>query len=165
MIIDVLRRRPLLATIIVLVFSVTAVIIYILSHNNNASNKYYSPHDVTSGKVPAKGQFSIEGIVVKGSYKKLGEGGLNQFMLSGGGHRLTVRSELVMPDIFTEGEPVVAKGMLNKEGIFIARYVLVLQREPNNFFYTPQDIANKNMPKKKYFTGGWGLTKINSCFN
>ena len=54
------------------------------------------------------------------------------------GSEITMQYEGVLPDLFREGQGVIAKGRLNQQGLFIAEEVLAKHDEN----YMPPEIAD-----------------------
>lgn len=59
-------------------------------------------------------------------------------MLTDYAHDVTVRYSGVLPDLFREGQGIVARGRLNGDGTFVAEEVLAKHDEN----YMPPDVAD-----------------------
>ena len=98
---------------------------------------YYDPSQVASGKAPASKRFRIGGMVVKGSVAR-NPGDLEvRFVLTDFSHEVPVEYTGVLPDLFREGQGVVAEGHLDKAGGFAATEVLARHDER----YMPPEVA------------------------
>lgn len=89
----------------------------------------------------------IGGIVVKRSVKRLPDGSV-EFQLTDTLHAITVRYQGLLPDLFREGQGIIAVGELTSKHTFVARQVLAKHDEN----YTPLkpkalDTAEKNAHK------------------
>jgi len=97
---------------------------------------FYSPTEVYTGKAPADRMFRIGGMVEKGSVKRSPDGLKVEFVVTDFNQRLTVRYQGLLPDLFREGQGVVAQGRL-QERVFLAREVLAKHDEN----YMPPEAA------------------------
>lgn len=112
---------------------------------------YYSPTQVTEGEAPAKRAFRIGGLVVENSVHRDPKSLKVRFVLTDTKEQITVNYEGILPDLFREGQGIVANGKLNSNGIFIADTVLAKHDEN----YMPPEVAQslneaKNTTKKSY---------------
>ncbi len=85
--------------------------------------------DVVAGDYPKSRNFRIGGLVVENSVERA-EGSLEmQFRVTDMNCELRVRYTGVLPDLFREGQGVVAHGELSPEGIFVANKILAKHDE------------------------------------
>ena len=83
---------------------------------------FYSPSDIIAHpeKVPEGRAFRIGGLVEQGSVKR--DRGLEiQFVVTDGKNAVPVKFSGVLPDLFREGQGVVAMGTRGINGVFTAR--------------------------------------------
>ena len=93
--------------------------------------------DVNEGKYPANRNFRVGGLVVEGSVERE-TGALEiQFDLTDLNTELTVIYSGILPDLFREGQGIVAHGRLGTDGRFIADEVLAKHDEK----YMPPEVA------------------------
>lgn len=97
---------------------------------------FYSPTEVYTGKAPADRMFRIGGMVEKGSVKRSPDGLKVEFVVTDFNQRLVVKYQGLLPDLFREGQGVVAQGRL-EERVFLAREVLAKHDEN----YMPPEAA------------------------
>jgi cytochrome c-type biogenesis protein CcmE len=83
-------------------------------------------------------RFRLGGLVENGSLKR-GEGTTVSFLVTDKRATLPVTFTGVLPDLFREGQGVVAEGMLTSEGVFHADSVLAKHDEK----YMPPEVAKK----------------------
>jgi cytochrome c-type biogenesis protein CcmE len=103
---------------------------------------FFSPSDVSAGKAPSGRVFRVGGMVTEGSFKR-GSGSLEaRFVLTDFSNSVTVSYTGVLPDLFREGQGVIARGKLDGN-LFVAEEVLAKHDEN----YMPPDVAD--MLKKK----------------
>jgi cytochrome c-type biogenesis protein CcmE len=87
--------------------------------------------------VPAGVDFRIGGLVQQGSVKR-GPGAVVHFVVTDGRHAVPVEYDGVLPDLFREGQGVVAAGALDGSGMFDASEVLAKHDER----YMPPDVVD-----------------------
>lgn len=97
---------------------------------------YFTPHAITQGEAPINRPIRIGGLVVPGSVQR-GEGLHVNFTLTDGRSEVKVSYTGVLPDLFKEGQGIVAMGTLNNLGQLHA--VQVLAKHDEN--YMPKEVA------------------------
>jgi cytochrome c-type biogenesis protein CcmE len=98
---------------------------------------YYDPSQVAEGKAPAAKRFRIGGMVVKGSVARNAGDLQVRFVLTDFAHQVPVEYTGVLPDLFREGQGIIAHGTLNSSGAFVADEVLAKHDEK----YMPPEVA------------------------
>src|SRR5262249_38260236 len=99
---------------------------------------FYTPSEVTEKHLDAGQRFRLGGLVEAGSLKR-GEGTTVSFLVTDKRATLPVTYTGVLPDLFREGQGVVAEGMLGADGVFHANSVLAKHDEK----YMPPEVAKK----------------------
>lgn len=97
---------------------------------------FYSPTQVQNGEAPATRNFRIGGLVVAGSVVRNPDNLKVSFDLTDTMNTVTVSYDGILPDLFREGQGIVANGTL-KEGVFVADEVLAKHDEN----YMPPEVA------------------------
>ncbi len=97
---------------------------------------FYSPSEVAAQHVPEARRFRLGGLVEPASVKRLADGVTVEFKVTDMQAALPVIYRGVLPDLFREGQGVVAEGML-KGGVFQASEVLAKHDEN----YMPPEVA------------------------
>ena len=100
---------------------------------------FYSPSDIAAHpeKVPAGRAFHIGGLVQQGSLKH--DAGLDvRFTVTDGKNAVPVHYSGVLPDLFREGQGVVAAGTRGNDGVFTASEVLAKHDEK----YMPPEVVD-----------------------
>ena len=93
--------------------------------------------EVTKGNYPEDRNFRVGGLVVEDSVRrKPGELEVS-FDLTDLGSELTVTYAGILPDLFREGQGIIAHGRLNDDGVFVADEVLAKHDEN----YMPPEVA------------------------
>ena len=99
---------------------------------------FFSPSDVAAGKPPAERAFRLGGMVVEGSVERGGDGLTVRFVVTDFAQSVPVKFTGILPDLFTEGQGVVAQGRLGPDGTFLASEVLAKHDET----YMPPEVAD-----------------------
>ena len=98
--------------------------------------------EVTQGNYPEDRNFRVGGLVVDGSLRRQpGELEIS-FDLTDNRNELTVSYAGILPDLFREGQGIIAHGRLNDDGIFVADEVLAKHDEN----YMPPEVAESLAP-------------------
>ena len=90
---------------------------------------FFSTTDVIEGKAPKDSLFRLGGMVIKGSVERPNDGMMVRFKLTDFSKDVTVEYTGILPDLFREGQGIVANGKLNPQGVFIAEEVLAKHDE------------------------------------
>ncbi len=99
---------------------------------------FYTPTEVTQKHLNTGQRFRLGGLVEDGSVKR-GEGTSVSFAITDKRSTLPVTFTGVLPDLFREGQGVVAEGTLGPDGVFRADSVLAKHDEK----YMPPEVAKK----------------------
>jgi cytochrome c-type biogenesis protein CcmE len=97
---------------------------------------FLSPSEIAA-KMPSPSQrLRIGGLVENGSVQKAGE--TVTFTVTDNAHDLKVRYTGLLPDLFREGQGIVAEGKMGTDGVFAASEVLAKHDEK----YMPKEVAD-----------------------
>jgi cytochrome c-type biogenesis protein CcmE len=129
------RRRMVLVGLIVL--GVGAAVAFALTAFQENLLYYYTPTDLNAGKAPLDRAFRVGGMVPEGSFKRAAGSLEARFELTDYAHNVTVSYSGVLPDLFREGQGVIARGRLGADGVFVAQEVLAKHDEN----YMPPAVA------------------------
>jgi cytochrome c-type biogenesis protein CcmE len=99
---------------------------------------FYTPTEVAEKHLDSGQRFRLGGLVEDGSFKR-GEGTSVSFAITDKRATLPVTFTGVLPDLFREGQGVVAEGALGPDGVFRADSVLAKHDEK----YMPPEVAKK----------------------
>ena len=131
------RRNRLALVALIVVASGGAVTLAMLALNENL-NLFYSPIDIVEGRAPVDTMIRAGGMVVDGSVSRSSEDLAVQFVISDmKTAEVTVRYTGILPDLFREGQGIVARGRLNESGVLVAEEVLAKHDEN----YMPPEVA------------------------
>ncbi|HYE01443.1 MAG TPA: cytochrome c maturation protein CcmE [Alphaproteobacteria bacterium] len=98
---------------------------------------FYSPSDVQAKTLTEAQRFRLGGLVEPGSLAKLPDGISVTFKVTDGAAALPVAYTGILPDLFREGQGVVAEGSLGPDGVFKAKEILAKHDEN----YMPPEVA------------------------
>ncbi len=128
-------QRKLL--VVLVLFGVAVATALGLSAFNQNLLYFYSPTQIKAGEAPANRSFRIGGLVVMGSVKHDAKDLGVRFDLTDNTETVAVKYTGILPDLFREGQGIVATGKIQPNGVFIAQQVLAKHDEK----YMPPDVA------------------------
>lgn len=129
------RRQRLLAVGVVLAGVAIAVTFALRAFRENLM-MFYAPSQVASGEAPVGHAFRLGGLVTVGSVQRV-PGQLDvSFVLTDLKQDIKVAYSGILPDLFREGQGIIAHGTLGTDGVFHADEVLAKHDES----YTPPEI-------------------------
>ena len=131
------RKKRLILIAIMVVGAGIATGFALKSFNENLMY-FFSTTDVTDGKAPKDALFRLGGMVIKGSVERPNAGMMVRFKLTDFSKEVTVEYTGILPDLFREGQGIVAHGKLNNKGVFIAEEVLAKHDEN----YMPPEVRD-----------------------
>ena len=137
------RQRFILVGLLVIGVSV-AIGLALLALRENI-NLFFSPTQVKAGEAPRQANFRLGGMVVEGSVRRPDTDLLVEFVLTDTIEQVTVTYRGLLPDLFREGQGIVAQGILNNDGVFEATQVLAKHDEN----YMPPEVAEALKKAKK----------------
>ncbi|MCP4494893.1 MAG: cytochrome c maturation protein CcmE [Gammaproteobacteria bacterium] len=111
---------------------------------------FFTPSEVVEGKAPQNRLFRMGGLVVAGSVSRPGDGLTVQFDITDNAKQVTVKYTGILPDLFREGQGIIANGKLGEDGIFVAQEVLAKHDEN----YMPPEVAEAMKKTHETATGG-----------
>ena len=100
---------------------------------------FVTPSDIAAGKVRPDKAMRLGGMVVQGSLSRDPDGLTVRFVVSDTRAETPVVFRGITPDLFKEGNGVVAEGRLDANGLFVADNILAKHDER----YMPPQMANE----------------------
>jgi cytochrome c-type biogenesis protein CcmE len=128
------QRRGVMIGTAVAILSLAAVLV--LFAFKDAIVFFHTPSDIAEKKVKSDQRFRLGGMVEAGSVKR-GQGTKVEFIVTDTLKTIPVAFDGVLPDLFREGQGVVAEGKLTAAGVFQADSVLAKHDEN----YMPPEVA------------------------
>jgi len=124
------QRRQRLLLIGFLVAGVTVAVGLGLFALNENINLFYEPETIVAGDAPVDQRIRAGGMVLDGSVERDPDSLKVFFAISDlAGHDVPVEYTGILPDLFREGQGVVATGRLRADGTFVASEVLAKHDE------------------------------------
>ena len=99
---------------------------------------FYSPTDLQAKPVAVDQRFRLGGLVAEESVERMEDGVTVAFTVTDLAHTIPVVYSGILPDLFREGQGVVAEGRLRPDGVFEASDVLAKHDET----YMPREVAD-----------------------
>ncbi|ALG69406.2 cytochrome c maturation protein CcmE [Beggiatoa leptomitoformis] len=99
---------------------------------------FFTPSEILAGKAPADKTIRIGGMVTTGSLQRAKDSLTVQFTVTDTVKTMMVEYTGILPDLFREGQGVVAIGKLSSDGVFKASEVLAKHDEK----YMPPEAAS-----------------------
>ena len=131
-------RRKRMLSIVLVISGVGIATALILTAFEKNLMYFYSPSEVLAGEAPERRAFRLGGLVVEGSVLRNPQGLGVWFTLTDLLEERVVYYEGILPDLFREGQGIVAKGRFNDTGLFVAEEVLAKHDEN----YMPPEVAS-----------------------
>jgi cytochrome c-type biogenesis protein CcmE len=131
------RRQRRLTLIGAVLGTVALAIALVLIALKDSIVFFNSPSDLVEKHVAAGQRMRVGGLVREGSVQR-GENLAVRFMLTDGSHEVSVAYRGQLPDLFREGQGVVAEGALDASGTFEADTILAKHDER----YMPKEVAD-----------------------
>ena len=131
-----------IAGILLVSTAITVLLIYALNENINL---FFTPSQIALQEAPIKSRIRIGGMVEKGSVIRK-EGVKVEFVVTDFKHTVKIEYNGVLPDLFREGQGVVAMGRLVSKDLFLADQILAKHDEK---YMPPMDTRNMGQDEKK----------------
>jgi cytochrome c-type biogenesis protein CcmE len=128
------QRLVLVIVALVLLGGASGLVLFALS---DSVAFFVTPSDIARGRVASDKRFRLGGLVVDGSVESGGDDGVVRFRLTDQVSQVPVRYQGILPDLFREGQGIVAQGVLGEDGVFLASEVLAKHDES----YMPPEVA------------------------
>ena len=122
-------RKKRLIVVCMIAFGAATIVglmLYALSENLNL---FFTPSQIANGEAPLEKRIRIGGLVLEDSVSRVKTGLVVEFVITDNVSHVTVNYEGILPDLFREGQGIVANGRLNRQGVFVADEVLAKHDE------------------------------------
>ena len=144
------KRKKRLALILLMVAGIAVAAGFALKAFNENLMFFYTPTAVVAGEAPVEHPIRVGGLVTSGSVKRQEDGLTVQFDITDNAETVTIQYTGILPDLFREGQGIVALGQLGKNGLFVASEVLAKHDEN----YMPPEVADALEAAHEAATGG-----------
>jgi cytochrome c-type biogenesis protein CcmE len=132
------KRRKRLLLILLMISGVAVAAGFALKAFNENLMFFYTPSDVAAGEAPLNHLIRVGGLVTSGSVQRQPDGLTVKFDVTDNAETITVQYTGILPDLFREGQGIVAHGRLQEDLLFIADEVLAKHDEN----YMPPEVAD-----------------------
>lgn len=131
------RRLYLLLTSFVVL---GLAVVLVLNALEDSIRLFYDPTEIAEKGIKPGQDFRLGGLVEDGSFLSQEKDGIlvNHFTVTDGNETVGVLYEGLLPDLFREGQGVVAEGAMNGAGVFVATEVLAKHDEN----YMPAEVID-----------------------
>jgi cytochrome c-type biogenesis protein CcmE len=99
---------------------------------------FHGPSEVVEKNFPTDRRFRLGGLVEEGSVVRDEDGLTVRFIVTDLANVIPVTFTGILPDLFRQGQGVVAEGRLRADGVFVATEVLAKHDET----YIPADVVD-----------------------
>jgi cytochrome c-type biogenesis protein CcmE len=140
------RKQRRLYFVVLGMLALGTAVALVLSAMSDSLVYFYSPTDVVEKHVPEGRRMRVGGLVAEGSVVK--DGKTVSFQVTDNANLLPVTYTGILPDLFREGQGVVAEGKID-HGKFVASEVLAKHDEK----YMPKEVADA-LKKNGQWQGG-----------
>ena len=143
-------RKKRLFIILAILAGVGIAVALALSALQQNINLFYTPTQIANGEAPQDTRIRAGGMVAEGSVKRTGDSLDVEFVVTDFPKSVTIRYHGILPDLFREGQGIVALGKLDGQGVLVADEVLAKHDEK----YMPPEVTKAlkesgNLPEKK----------------
>ena len=149
-------RKKRLYIVLAILAGVGVAVALALSALQQNINLFYTPTQIAQGEAPQDTRIRAGGMVAEKSLKRTGDSLDVEFVVTDFTHNVTIRYRGILPDLFREGQGIVALGQLNAQGELIADEVLAKHDEkymPPEVPKALQDSGNLPSAKPTYQAG------------
>jgi len=133
---NAVRKKRLIIILALLAAVALALGLALLALSQNI-NLFYTPTQIANGQAPNDARIRAGGMVRKGSLKRAKDSLAVRFVVTDYAHDLTVEYQGILPDLFREGQGVVALGRINPNGVLVAEQILAKHDET----YMPPEVS------------------------
>lgn len=145
-------RKKRLFIILAILAGVGIAVALALSALQQNINLFYTPSQIAVGEAPEGTRIRAGGLVEEGSVQRSGDSLGVTFRVTDGAETVTISFQGILPDLFREGQGIVALGRVNSDGVLVADEVLAKHDEN----YMPPEVAQalEKGGMMKHYEGG-----------
>lgn len=138
------KRKQRLMVVFLIILGVGATVALAVTAFQQNMLFFFSPTQIAAGEAPKNRQIRIGGMVSKGSVQRVANSLKVNFDVTDFAHTVKVSYEGILPDLFREGQGVIAIGDMQADGSFTAKEVLAKHDEK----YMPPEVAQMMKAKE-----------------
>lgn len=141
------RKRQRMYMVMAALLAVGAAAALALTAFEDSVVFFFSPTEIAEkSPIDPDQRLRVGGLVEEGSLKKTSDGETVTFTVTDMANSVTISYTGILPDLFREGQGVVAEGHMGPEGQFVASEVLAKHDEN----YMPPEVAD-SLKKSGYW--------------
>lgn len=129
-------RKRRLQLIIVLLLGVSIAIALVMYALRQNINLFFTPVQIAAGEAPVGREIRAGGLVVPGSVERSSTSLYVEFVVTDTAEQVRIAYDGILPDLFREGQGIIAIGELDADGVVQAKQVLAKHDEN----YMPPEI-------------------------
>lgn len=135
-----MRKKRRLYFLLTSITILGLAVLLVLSALEDSIILFYDPTEIVEKNISPGQNFRLGGLVEEDSFESKEAAGilLNHFIVTDGNESVAVTYEGLLPDLFREGQGIVAEGSMNDAGVFIASEVLAKHDET----YMPKEVVD-----------------------
>ncbi|MEL7651083.1 cytochrome c maturation protein CcmE [Stutzerimonas stutzeri] len=130
-------RKKRLFIVLAILAGVGIAVALALSALQQNINLFYTPSQIAAGEAPEGTRIRAGGLVEEGSVKRTNDSLSVAFRVTDGAQAITITYQGILPDLFREGQGIVALGRVNADGVLVADEVLAKHDEN----YMPPEVT------------------------
>ena len=132
------KRRNRIVLIVLVLAGIGIAATFALKAFNENLMFFYQPSQIIAGEAPVGRLIRVGGLVTTGSVQRQSDGLTVKFDITDNAETITVQYTGILPDLFREGQGIVAHGQLQNDQLFVADEVLAKHDEN----YMPPEVAD-----------------------
>lgn len=132
------QRKKRLQLILFMVIGLGAAVALMLFSVRQNIDLFVTPTQIANGEISENQTIRAGGLVVEGSVKRADDGLQVSFGLTDGESEIVVEYDGILPDLFREGQGIVALGKVDSRRVLIASEVLAKHDEN----YMPPEVQH-----------------------
>jgi len=133
---NAVRKKRLFIILGIVAAVALALTLALLALSQNI-NLFYTPTQIAQGEVPKDASIRAGGMVRAGSVERSKDSLSVRFVVTDYAHDLAIEYQGILPDLFREGQGVVALGRVDARGVLIAEQILAKHDES----YMPPEVT------------------------
>lgn len=138
------KRKQRLLVVFLIILGVGATVALAVTAFQQNMLFFFTPTQIAKGEAPQNRQIRVGGMVNKGSVQRVNNSLQIKFEVTDFTHTVKVSYEGILPDLFREGQGVIAIGDMQPDGSFLAKEVLAKHDEK----YMPPEVAQMMKAKE-----------------
>ncbi|MEN8216983.1 MAG: cytochrome c maturation protein CcmE [Pseudomonadota bacterium] len=132
------KHKKRFGIVLLMVVGISATVVLALTAFSENMRYFYDPSQIVAGEAPTDRVIRVGGMVSNGSVQRASDSLQVKFSVTDYAHTIQVQYTGILPDLFREGQGIVAIGRMQEDGTFLADEVLAKHDEN----YMPPEVAD-----------------------